>query len=139
MNIIDIRGIKIKQTKSRIVKDYLATGANNLNRITFGNPIFIVDSQNALPNYDKSKPLTDKQSKEIDPIRYLTAAFWARNNDGSIYFASDDKEVNDKIFISFKEESRELKTDADGSFYKSLHNRSHQRLSLTLYPFLQMR
>ncbi len=58
MNIIDIRGKKIKQTKSRIVKDYLATGANNLNRITFGNPSGRVEAQNARPNYDKSKPLT---------------------------------------------------------------------------------
>ena len=121
MNIIDIRGKKIKQTNSRVVKDYLATGANNLNRITFGNPIFIVDSQNALPNYDKSKPLTDRQSIEIDPIRFLAAAFWARNDDGSIYFASDDKEVSDKVFISFKEEGRELKTDANGSYYEEVY------------------
>jgi hypothetical protein len=121
MNIIDIRGKKIKQTNSRIVKDYLATGANNLNRITFGNPIFIVDSQNAIPNYDKSKPLTDRQSIELDPIRFLTAAFWARNDDGSIYFASDDKEVSDKVFISFKEEGRELKTDVSGSYYEEIY------------------
>jgi hypothetical protein len=121
MNIIDIRGTTIKQTNSRIVRDYLATGENNLNRVLFGNPIFIVDSQNALPNYDKLRPLTDLQSKDIDRIRYYAAAFWAKDEKGSVYFATDDKEVNDKVFISFKEESRELKTDSSGSYYEEVY------------------